>query len=82
MLRHSVEDSEEIAKNGFYQKSLDTNKMVQLLRISVNKNGRHYPEISAGKHRFSIRFMTNDDPSERPEQSKDDVTFMLRMCLI
>jgi cell division protein ZapD len=82
VLRNSVEDSEEVAANGFFQQSLDTNQAIQLLRIDIDKGANYYPEISAGKHRFSIRFMTNDIPSKRPEQYKEDVQFRLRMCTI
>ncbi len=82
VLRHSTEDTDEIAQNGFFQKSLDTNQAILLLRISMPKESLCYPEISAGKHRFSVRFMKNDDPALRPEQCKDDVNFKLRMCAI
>ena len=82
VLRHSAEDTEEVAENGFFQKSLDTNQAIQLLRISVPDNILCYPEISAGKHRFSVRFMKNEDPSLRPEQCQDDVSFKLKMCAI
>lgn len=82
VLRHSAEDTEEIAQNGFFQKSLDTNQAVQLLRISIPGDGICYPEISAGKHRFSVRFMKNDDPAMRPEQCQEDVSFKLKMCAI
>ena len=82
VLRHSAEDTEEVAQNGFFQKSLDTNQAIQLLRISVPDNVICYPEISAGKHRFSVRFMKNEDPSIRPEQCQDDVSFKLKMCAI
>lgn len=82
VLRNSVEASDEVASNGFFQQSLDTSQVVQLLRINTDEGTRYYPEISAGKHRFSIRFMTNDDPSQRPEQYKEDVHFKLRMCTI
>jgi len=82
VLRNSVEAREQIAVNGFFQQSLDTNQAVQLLRINMEPGSNFYPEISAGKHRFSIRFMTNDDPSNRPEQYKNDVNFKLRMCTI
>jgi cell division protein ZapD len=82
VLRHSAEDTEEVAQNGFFQKSLDTNQAIQLLRISVPDNDICYPEISAGKHRFSVRFMKNEDPSIRPEQCQDDVSFKLKMCAI
>lgn len=82
VLRHSTEDTEEIAQNGFFQKSLDTNQAVQLLRITIPGDGICYPEISAGKHRFSVRFMKNDDPAMRPEQCQEDVSFKLKMCAI
>lgn len=82
VLRSSVEDSEKIAVKGFFQQSLDTNQAVQLLRINIGAEAKYYPEISAGKHRFSIRFMANDDPSKRPEQYKEDIQFKLRMCTI
>ena len=82
VLRHSAEDTEEVAENGFFQKSLDTNQAIQLLRITVPDNVLCYPEISAGKHRFSVRFMKNEDPAMRPEQCQDDVSFKLKMCAI
>lgn len=82
VLRQSAVDTDEVAQNGFFQKSLDTNQSVQLLRISIPVNSGCYPETSAGKHRFSIRFMTNDDPALRSEQCKKDVDFKLRMCAI
>ena len=82
VLRHSTEDTNEIAQNGFFQKSLDTNQAILLMRISMPKESLCYPEISAGKHRFSVRFMKNDDPALRPEQCKEDVNFKLKMCAI
>lgn len=82
VLRHSAEDTEEVAQNGFFQKSLDTNQAIQLLMISVPDDVLCYPEISAGKHRFSVRFMKNEDPSLRPEQCQNDVSFKLKMCAI
>jgi cell division protein ZapD len=82
VIRHSAEDTDENAQNGFFQKPLDTNQAIQLLRISIPKDSRCYPEISAGKHRFSVRFMKNEDPASRPEQCKDDVNFKLTMCSI
>lgn len=82
VLRHSTEDTDEIAPNGFFQKSLDTSMAIQLLRISISSGEKYYPEISAGKHRFSIRFMANNDPATRPEQCKEDLGFKLKMCTI
>jgi cell division protein ZapD len=82
VLRHSAEDTDEVAVHGFFQKSLDTNQSIQLLRITIPEDSQCYPEISAGKHRFSVRFMQNPDPSVRPEQCKQDVSFKLNMCMI
>jgi cell division protein ZapD len=82
VLRQSTAQTDEVAQNGFFQKSLDTNQAIQLLRISIPKDSICFPEISAGKHRFSIRFMSNDDPALRPEQCKEDINFKLKMCVI
>jgi len=82
VLRHSAENTNETAQNGFFQKSLDTNQSILLLRISIPQNSLCYPEISAGKHRFSVRFMMNDDPALRPEQCQEDIPFKLKMCAI
>lgn len=82
VIRHSAEETHEMAEGGFFQKSLDINQSIQLLRISIPAESVCYPETSAGKHRFSIRFMQNDDPSVRPEQCKQDVAFRLQMCAI
>jgi cell division protein ZapD len=82
VLRHSTEDTDEVAQKGFFQKSLDTNQAIQLLRISIPETSKCYPEVSAGKHRFSVRFMKNDDPASRPDQCHEDIKFKLRMCTI
>ncbi|MCW8830434.1 MAG: cell division protein ZapD [Gammaproteobacteria bacterium] len=82
ILRHSVEDTEEVANSGFFQKSIDTNQAIQLLRIRIEAGSDYYPEISAGKHRFSIRFMKNEDPAKRPEQCSENINFKLNMCII
>lgn len=80
VMRHSAEPSDEIAANGFFQQSLDTSVTTQMLRIHIDRQADSYPEISAGKHRFSVRFMQNDDPSQRPVQCQQDIRFALQMC--
>lgn len=82
VLRHSVEDTDEIATNGFFQKSIEGNQIIQLLRIRVPANLAYYPEISAGKQRFSVRFMNSPDAANRPEQGKEDINFKLNLCTI
>jgi cell division protein ZapD len=46
-------------QDGFYHQPLDSTLPTQLIRISVN-NTEVYPEISAGKHHLSVRFMQMD----------------------
>lgn len=82
VLRNSSDDTEENAAKGFFQKVIDTNQAVQLLHITVPASHNCYPEISAGKHRFSVRFMINPDPYTRPEQFIEDVDFRLRICSV
>ncbi len=82
ILRQSTNETEQIAHKGFYQQAMDTNQAVQLLRIQVPVGADFYPEISAGKHRFSLRFLTNVNPETRPEQSMDDIGFRLSICVV
>ena len=82
VLRNSTDDTDETAVKGFFQKVIDTNQAVQLLHISVPTTHSCYPEISAGKHRFSVRFMINPNPFTRPEQFTEDVDFRLRICSV
>jgi cell division protein ZapD len=82
VLRNSIDDTDETAVKGFFQKVIDTNQAVQLLHISVPATHNCYPEISAGKHRFSVRFMVNPNPYTRPEQFTEDVMFRLKICSV
>jgi cell division protein ZapD len=82
VLRQSANETEQLAHKGFYQQAMDTNQAVQLLRISVPDGVNFYPEISAGKHRFSLRFLTNANPESRPEQTTDDIHFRLGICAV
>ncbi|MDH5370715.1 MAG: cell division protein ZapD [Gammaproteobacteria bacterium] len=69
------------AEKGFYQKNIDSNTPVQLIRVGLNRDSQYFPEISAGKQRFSIRFMLPQD-DKRPIQSTDDFNFQLICCAI
>lgn len=80
VIRDSAMAQSVIAENGFYQKPLDTKKSTQLIRISVAANELIYPEISAGKHRYSVRFMQPQPGDALPSQVKEDVDFLLSRC--
>lgn len=69
------------AEKGFYQQNIDSNSPVQLIRVGLPRDSEYFPEISAGKQRFSIRFMLQQD-GERPIQSADDLDFQLICCAL
>ncbi len=82
VIRDSGAPRTTVAENGFYQKSLDMRKSTQLIRIGVDADSGMYPEISAGKHRFSVRFMIPNPREGLPVQVKDDVEFQLSSCTL
>lgn len=69
------------AEHGFYHQVLNTDTPCQLIRIMLKKNDEYYPEISAGRHRMSVRFLQANtfDP---PLQSNETITFQLACCSI
>ena len=82
MLRNSTNPAREIAVSGFYQKPIESNLSCQLIRVILSADGIYYPEISGGKHRFTVRFMTASNTNERPVQTQDDVEFILHCCIL
>jgi cell division protein ZapD len=79
-IRDSAMAKTVVAENGFYQKSLDTKQSTQLIRISIDAGKLVYPEISAGKHRYSVRFMQPSSGDTPPTQVKENVEFLLSRC--
>ena len=81
-IRDSAMAKTEVAENGFYQKPLDTRQPTQLLRIGIDADAPIYPEISAGKHRYSVRFMHSASHDSLPSQVKEDIEFKLTRCAL
>lgn len=81
IIRESSSPYNTIAEKGFYQENIDSNTPVQLIRVGLSSTSECFPEISAGKQRFSIRFMLPQD-AERPVQSSDDISFQLTCCAL
>jgi cell division protein ZapD len=81
LIRDSGQISQEIAESGFFQKSLDSNSTCQMLRVTLPPESPCFAEISGGKHRLSIRFMTPSF-SERPNQTDQDIPFKLTCCML
>ena len=80
LLRESTVATNEVAPAGFFQRSLETQTPCQMIRVALPADSDWYPEISAGRHRFTVRFMEHPDPSNRPAQTNEDVGFELLIC--
>lgn len=82
LIRESNLTSEEVAIDGFYQRSLDPSSPCQMIRVAIDADRLVFPEISAGKHRFTVRFMELEHTEERPVQTGRDVPFQLSCCVL
>jgi cell division protein ZapD len=50
------------------------------VRVLLPAGGGIFPEISAGQHRFTIRFVRWRGVDARPAQVPQDVRFQLATC--
>lgn len=82
IVRGSAVPTEKLATNGTFQLIMDTTVTYQLIRVQLSPGAAYCAEISGGRHRFGVRFMSSTRAAERPCQTKDDVTFLLACCAI
>jgi cell division protein ZapD len=82
MVRESAEAIEQHAEGGIFQRQLDGNTAYQLIRVTVPASCPYYAEISAGKHRVTVRFMGRASHNERPRQATEPVRFQLACCVL
>lgn len=82
LIRDSATPKPETARRGFYQQTLDTSLPFQMIRIELPIDSPYHAEISAGKHRFSVRFLAQTDLESRAGQTHDDVAFELSCCAL
>jgi cell division protein ZapD len=82
LVRESAIATHELAQSGFFQRTLETSTPCQMIRVCLVNEARCFPEISAGKHRFTVRFMRLGATQERPTQTDTDVEFDLHCCVI
>ncbi|NIM28556.1 MAG: cell division protein ZapD [Gammaproteobacteria bacterium] len=82
LVRESAIATQEIAQSGFFQRTLETSTPCQMIRVCLPDDAPCYPEISAGKHRFTVRFMHLRATRDRPTQMAEDVAFDLHCCVI
>ncbi|MCH9698923.1 MAG: cell division protein ZapD [Gammaproteobacteria bacterium] len=81
MLRGSTVPEEVLAMGGFFQATLDQSRPYQLIRASIDNSLPVFPEISGGKHRFTIRFLSKS-VERRPVLIEEDIEFRLTKCLL
>lgn len=83
LVRQSAPATREMAGGGFFQRNLDpASPPCQMVRVVLPHDAPWFPEISAGRHRFTVRFMILGSPEERPTQTEEDVPFQLLCCSI
>lgn len=82
LVRESAEWSELNAAGGFHEQALDTGQAIQVIRTRVDpeRQPHRFPEVSAGRQRFTIRFFEQDTPDRRASQVRDDIAFELACC--
>jgi cell division protein ZapD len=81
LIRESARATRATATAGFYQQPLDANAPFQLVRVTLPANTDYFAEISGGKHRITIRFLTMTTEG-RPTQVDQDIEFILTNCVI
>jgi len=82
LIRESATPQPEIAMRGFFQRGLDGGAPHQILRVLLPTSAGCFPEISGGRHRFTIHFLEQHNPNRRAVQSTADVAFELACCVI
>ena len=81
LIRQSARPVRQQASGGFFQQALDPNAPTQLLRVTLPAASPCYAEISAGRHRFTVRFL-RPGPEGRAVQAEEDVDFLLACCTL
>ena len=81
LIRDSAVASDAVAKSGFYQHTLDSEISNQIVRVVLPKNVNYFPEISGGRHRFTVRFL-KPCGIDRPVQADEEISFKLICCAL
>ena len=78
--REANAPEEHTAAAGMYQRNMERSTEPTLVRVLLPAGSRLYPEISAGKHRFTVRFLKWQGTDDRAVAVERDVRFLLAMC--
>jgi len=81
IIRQSATYTDAFAEKGFYLQKMDLQKKIYLIRITLTTDHYYFPQISVGKQRLTIMFMTKNDKNKFiPYQ--EDITFGLSKCIL
>lgn len=80
LLRQSTAPAAEVAKGGMF--IYTPHSEFDLVRVLVAADAGVFPEISAGRHRFTVRFMSQRDIHSRPVQATTDIPFQMQCCTL
>tara|TARA_B100001564_G_scaffold150858_1_gene126840 strand:- start:386 stop:1159 length:774 start_codon:yes stop_codon:yes gene_type:complete len=81
IIRKSGTFNDKLAEKGFYIEKLNPIKNILLVRITLTSDLYYYPQISVGKQRLNIMFMSKDDKNNLIRY-QDDVPFILTTCIL
>ena len=81
VIRKSGRFEDKLAEKGFFIEKLDQKKNILLIRITLTSDLYYYPQISVGKQRLNIMFMSKDDKNNLISH-KEDVAFILTTCVL
>ena len=79
LTREATEPVELVAPEGLYQHHMDRHTQANLVRVIIPRGTVYYPEISAGRHRVTVRFVQWQGVDLRPAQVDHDVEFLLAL---
>jgi cell division protein ZapD len=79
LTRETTGPVERVAAGGLYQYNLPRNEQFHIVRVVVPARSGMFPEISAGQHRFTVRFVKWQGVDKRPAQLNQDVRFLLAL---
>jgi len=79
LIRNNAKTEEKMAQNGFHQELLDPQLPIRMVRIGIPKQTPAYPEVSLGRHFFSVRFYF-PYIEKRPVQYDQNLHFTVAYC--
>lgn len=81
LIRSAGEFKPIFAAKGTYSEALDTSVPYQMIRISVGNDVTAFPEISGGRHRYTVRFLALKG-SDRPTPVENEIPFKVTCCAL